>query len=290
MQYLLFAISITATVVQSTLFNHVGKKELRTGRSVWIFNTALYLFSFILFLIGALGKPLSLFTLLFGLAFGLVTIIQSTCNLMALKRGPMHITLLITTSSLVIPSLSGAILNGERLSVGKLIAILVLLVFIYLSVDRSDKSTFKPGWLLFTLITFTMQAAVGIMQKTHQSSPYAAETAGFLAAAFFCSVIFAAAMTIVTKSAKSDAPAAKPGRALIPVAVVCGLCTYLQNDLNLKLSGLIPSQIFFPVVNGGVLFLNALAALLLFREKLTKRQVIGLTGGILTLFIICILP
>ena len=290
MQYLLFAISITATVVQSTLFNHVGKKELRTGRSVWIFNTALYLFSFVLFLVSALGKPLSTFTLLFGLVFGLVTIIQSTCNLMALKRGPMHITLLITTSSLVIPSLSGAVVNGETLSIGKLAAIAVLLVFIYLSVDRSDTSTFKPGWLIFTLITFLMQATVGIMQKIHQSSPYAAETSGFLAAAFFCSVIFAIVMSVITRETKTDAAASKPGRALILVAIVCGLCTYLQNDLNLKLSGRIPSQIFFPVVNGGVLFLNALVALILFREKLTKRQIIGLAGGILTLLVICILP
>ena len=57
---------------------------------------------------------------------------------------------------------------------------------------------------------------------------------------------------------------------------------------NLKLSGLLPSQLFFPVVNGSAIILSSVMSVLLFKEKLTKRQVVGLLGGIISLVAICL--
>jgi multidrug transporter EmrE-like cation transporter len=43
-----------------------------------------------------------------------------------------------------------------------------------------------------------------------------------------------------------------------------------------------PGIIFFPIVNGGVIILSALSAILLFRERLPKMQLIGLIAGIIS--------
>ena len=64
---------------------------------------------------------------------------------------------------------------------------------------------------------------------------------------------------------------------------------FTMNYLNLKLSGLLPSQLFFPAVNGSSLILTTIVAVVLFKETLTKRQVIGIVGGLLSLIAICIL-
>lgn len=289
MEYVLLIISMTAIVSQNAMFNQASKRWLTTQHLVWVFNFVLFLVSFLLFFVTALGKPISAYTVCFGLLFGLVTVVQTACNLMALARGPMHITVLITTSSLVIPSLSGIFISGDSASMFKLAAIAALLFFIWLSADRRGNTAFKPGWLGFTLLAFLCQAAIGVMQKLHQASVHAAETSAFLASALFCSLLFAFAMSMVSRS-PSEAASPRPSRLMIPAAIACGVCTYLMNDLNLKLSGVIPSQIFFPVINGGALFLNILLAVLLFREPLNRRQLIGVAGGVLTLLLICILP
>ena len=61
-----------------------------------------------------------------------------------------------------------------------------------------------------------------------------------------------------------------------------------MNYLNLKLSGLIPSQLFFPLINGSTIVLSALLSVAVFKERLNKKQIIGLCGGILSLIAICL--
>jgi multidrug transporter EmrE-like cation transporter len=63
-----------------------------------------------------------------------------------------------------------------------------------------------------------------------------------------------------------------------------------MNFINLKLSGMLPSQLFFPLINGSAIVLSSLVSVLLFKEKLTRRQTIGLVGGIASLIAICLIP
>jgi drug/metabolite transporter (DMT)-like permease len=46
--------------------------------------------------------------------------------------------------------------------------------------------------------------------------------------------------------------------------------------------------IFFPIVNGGLIFLTTIAAVIFFREKLRPRQWVGLALGIAMLAIIAL--
>ena len=47
------------------------------------------------------------------------------------------------------------------------------------------------------------------------------------------------------------------------------------------------SAVFFPIVNGGGLVLSTLAAVLIFKEKLNKKQWIGITLGICSVVFLC---
>ena len=67
-----------------------------------------------------------------------------------------------------------------------------------------------------------------------------------------------------------------------------GLGTVGANKLNLYLSGVMESAVFFPIVNGGSLLLAVLAALLLYRETLPGRKWAGLAVGIAGIFLLCI--
>ena len=72
--------------------------------------------------------------------------------------------------------------------------------------------------------------------------------------------------------------------------MIAGVAVFAMNYLNLRLSGLLPSQLFFPLVNGSAIVLSTVASVLIFKEKLEGRQVVGLVGGIALLVVICIVP
>ena len=274
-------LSVTSMVFQNCLFNNACKKALKTSAHIYKFITIIYSVCIVLFGINIINGHISFFTIALGLLFGAVTAFSNYYKMRALTAGPMHITLLVTTASMIIPTMSG-VFFGEHFSIRKLILVLVLIGFIYLSFDRTDSKKTNKQWVLFCLLAFLFQGSIGVLQKIHQSSVYKDELNGFLLIAFVCSFIYSRVRT--NRTFKELGFEKKH----IIIAIVCGICTYAMNILNLKLSGLLPSQLFFPFVNGSVIVLSSLMSVLIFKESLSKKQAIGLTGGILSLTVLCL--
>lgn len=276
-------LSVTSMVFQNCLFNNVCKKTLKTDRHIYKFNTITYAVCIVLFGIAALNGNVSFFTVFLGLLFGIVTALSNFYKMCALTAGPMHITLLVTTSSMIIPAMSG-VFFGEGFSIFKLILVVVLIAFIYLSFDKTNNGETNKKWVMLCFFAFLFQGSIGVLQKIHQFSPHKEEVGGFLLVAFICSLIYS---RIRAKNTFKELGFEKKH---IILAVICGICTYIMNFLNLKLSGVLPSQLFFPLVNGSAIVLSSLMSVLIFKESLTKKQTTGLAGGILSLILMCFVP
>lgn len=67
-----------------------------------------------------------------------------------------------------------------------------------------------------------------------------------------------------------------------------GVGVALNNQINLYLSGVVDSAVFFPIVNGGGLILITAAWVVLFRKRLAVRQWIGLGLGIAATMLLCL--
>ena len=72
------------------------------------------------------------------------------------------------------------------------------------------------------------------------------------------------------------------------IFVLIGVSTAANHKLNLYLSGVLPSAVFFPAVNGGPLVLASLTAFIFFKERLSKKQWIGLLIGTAAVFLLTI--
>ena len=95
--------------------------------------------------------------------------------------------------------------------------------------------------------------AVGILQKIFRNSADAGETSSFLLLSFLL-LAGLSALCCAARKAAPDAP--HFGRTGTLLAVLIGCCTGVTNRLNLFLSGVLPSVIFFPAVNGGCVLLT----------------------------------
>lgn len=275
--------SISSTVLKNCISNKLCKSKLKTANDINTFNTVSYIICILVFGILLLRESLSLFTVLIALLFGVVTAISALYNMLALSKGPMHITLLITTSSMIIPTMSG-IFFGEKFSFLKLTATIILIGFIYLSLDKKGGRKINGKWFLYCALTFLTQGAIGVIQKIHQNSSYKAETSGFLFITFVCSLCFG----VLKNRGKLDIKSL--GKRNVFLALISGACVFAMNYINLKLSGILPSQFFFPLINGSSIVLSSLASVIIFKEKLSKKQLLGLIGGIVSLILICLVP
>lgn len=283
MNYILLSVSMLSVVLQNGLFNTVSKRKLKDRFDIFNYNSWLYLICFVLFAVLAIGTKISVYSVLMGLLFGIVTMLSNFYKLTALSKGPMHITVLVTTSSMIIPAMSGAIMFGESFSVGKALAVLLLIFFIYISLKKDKNSELNKQWVIYCILAFIFQGVIGIIQKIHQTSSHKEELLIFLASAFLFSCIFSRCL------AHGGKTGLKFSKTEYIFAVICGICTFTMNYINLKLSGLLPTQLFFPLVNGGAIILTSLVSVVIFKEKINKRQTIGIIGGLVSLIFICVL-
>lgn len=281
MNYLLLLLSIFSMVLQNGIFNSVSKKYLKKKTDILYYNSILYFVCVILFGACALMDTASIYTVITGIFFGLVTILGNFYKMQALQKGPMHITVLIITSSMIIPTMSGVLLFDEKFSLMKLVVVFVLIFFIYLSLERNGDTRYNHGWIFSCFAAFFSSGIIGVIQKIHQNSVHKDELFSFLAMAFLVSFIF----TFIISRKKGTRVVLKKSQYMF--ALLCGGCTFVMNLINLKLSGLLPSQLFFPLVNGSAIIITSIVSIVLFKEKTTFRQSIGLVGGFICLIAIC---
>lgn len=284
MTILLIFISVFSTVTHNCLTNSVCKERSTGDSEIQKFNMLGYIVCIFLFGLFIYTEKPSFYSFAMGVAFGVVTAMSSLYRMKALNKGPMHLTLLITASSMIIPTASG-IFFGEDFSINKLFAVFFLIGFIYLSLNsksENENNTKKSKWLLYCILAFLLQGSIGVLQKVHQFSIHKNELNTFLFSSFLCSAVFCK-IGLIKKPPKT-----RQKRKNTLTGLFCGACVYAMNIINLKLSGIIPSQLFFPLINGSSIILSSFLSVVVFKEKLTKKQLIGLSGGILSLIAICI--
>ena len=277
-------VSLMSGLAYTCLINRYSKLYGSSYLLLSLYNFMVYGLCLVMALIMCIGVPLSGFTCLMGILFGLATALGTVFKLRALSKGPLHLTNLITTASTILPAISGALFFGEAFSIWKLLLVFLLMLFIWISLKKRETVEFGRGWFLDCVISFFAIGSIGLLQKIHQNSNYLDEGNWFVAIGFAVTVLY----SLLPLRHREKTPSKRFPRKEIILALVAGVTIYIPNVFNLRLSGLMPSQIFFPVINGGNIILTSVAALVLFRERVTLRQAVGLIGGIVSLILICI--
>lgn len=285
--------ALLGSIVKQCYVNQTPKR-IASG---FIFNTIVGVTAaVILVLWGGFGGS-SVFTVLLGLLFGAVTALQGVSNVAALQCGPMSYTSVIISFSTLVSALSGVLFFDEGLGWAQIVGIALMLVsFVLAAKSDGEEKKANLKWLILCIVAFAATGAIGIMQKVHQSSAYKGELNAFLVIAFVSSSFFCGLAALVAKrqeGAKADADAdtkkahGKQFWLLLVIILLNGACVAVNNKFNLYLSGVMDSAVFFPLVNGGGLTLTTLAAVVLFRERLSAKKWIGVALGIASVVFLC---
>lgn len=296
MNALLLAASIFLALLGYGILRNEFCKNLQENHAdLYSFNIVSSLLSAVTLVIitmctGSLGVP-SLYTVLMGALYGLATALCAVLSMAALENGPLSYSNLIISCAMVIPALSGLVLYGEEVTAWQYVGIALMLASFACAVDKNDKgSGMTLKWLVLCLGAFVCSGAVGVMQKLHQKSSHAGELGVFLVIAFVFYVAFSVAMTLYYTSVKGEKITVTHPKKLkksLVLAIVSGVGIALVNQINLHLSGVMDAIILYPVNNGASMILTAAAGIILWKEKLNRRQWVGLILGGIAILLLC---
>lgn len=291
---ILVCISLFCSTVTNFFKAYYCKKAINGTSDYYLLNGGVSVVATISILALSLFKiTFSWYSFIVGIIFGAITFGFAVLYSVAINQGPISYTNVIVNMSTVLTALSGCIFWNEKLSVFTVIGLVLMIGCMILSSASTDGEQKKKGrfsWLVLAVLTMIFSACVGLCQKVHQTSAYANEIYLMLLVAFaVCSALSFVAWALLRS--KEVAIDKQPHKFSFKLFALCCLAigvTYgAVNVINLYLSGVMNTAIFFPVINGIPLVLIMVLSFIFFKEKLTKKQVIGISLGVLSMVCLC---
>lgn len=272
--YFLILLS-SATQASATKLYNIGSDNSTVFNAIRT-ASALVLFA----LTAAFGFTLHFPTLLYGLIYGACLSLSMYTGFLALCHGPMALTSMLVSFSVVIPLVFGVTVLDERLGLFKALAILLLVFAIVLTNigkqkkgERIEKDHAK--WLLFVFLTFAANGLCSVIQKQHQTLyPGAYSREFMLFSMLLCTIVFAIAALIRLRPRQILAVKGKG------YAILSGVATGLMNFFTLVLAGMENASILFPAISAGTILASLLCGKFIFKERLRLNHYLALGFGI----------
>ena len=276
----LLLLSMATGLVNGCMRNSFSKNHARTQADLSAFTLISLALSLVLLVLLSENFTFSPFTVGLGVVFGALTFAGALFGMKALSCGPMALTsILCSAVAMMIPALSGALFWQEQITLLRWIGMGLMLVMLPLTVKGDNGKPISWQWMLFCGLSCLSSGLIGILQKIHQTSSYAKELDGFLLVAFAFSVICNGVYLWIHCRKTPVTCSFSPRHRIFWMAVLVAVGIAIPNQFNLYLSGVMDSAVFFPLVNGGGLLLSLLAAIVLFKERPTRRQLLGMVIG-----------
>lgn len=286
-------ISVFVNVAASSFNNKFAKKQLVGPADNYIFNLVLSLSSAIVLIPFCLTSlnGVSTYTIILGVIFGVINSATFLVKTTAFQTGPMSFTVLISSCGMLIPTIFSAIMwpDKDHINVIQIIGIILMLGSIYLVLSKSGSGgRITPKWIICCAIIFVLSGLIGVAQKIQRNSDYVNEQYAFLCIAFLTSAILIVIELIVKTHKKHTFRESFSSWRFKQIGLACvtGCFTVTMHIINLKLSGELPAAIFFPIVNGGAIFMSGLVGWVLFKEKFKISQLIGFGLGLLSIMMV----
>lgn len=228
-------------------------------------------------------------TVLLGSVFGLFFALCEFSYMMALATGPMSYTSLFLSCALVIPAAAGVVFWQETLAGGQIAGILLLVVSFALGLTtEAGGGKVSARWLVFGVLTFLSNGMVSVMQKAQQVMVGEERNGEFMVVSFTVATVLLWSLYFLRKGRGRGGAALEKGtlKKLLPFAAVAAAASAGGNQLALYAAAQIDAGVMFPVMNGGILILCSLTAVVFFKERLTKRQWVGIALGVASVLLI----
>ena len=283
---------IMSVVFASLNSVYLHKIKLNNISSICRFNLICSLvWCIILFIANGCKLRIASGALLFGFIYGIAQVLFIMFKTAAMNSGPVSITTLIGNSSLIISVFVCLVLWNEPISFPDIIGLVLLIAGIVLCTYKKSEQKYSKLWKVYALFFLIFAASVGITFKAFSKYADSANAGDMLLIASLVMVLAYSVICCFIRNSKfeNEFTEKKEISVFVRYALLSGVLSCLYNRLNIYLSGALDGVIFFPTFNGGVILLSTVLAIILLKEKILYKQLIGICSGIAGICIIGIL-
>lgn len=250
---------------------------------------ASFVWVFLMFIENRFTVQLNATVLIWGLLYGITQALFIFFKAQAMSTGSVSITTLIGNSSLLVSIFVSMILWNEKVSFWDVIGLIVLCIGIALSTYKNSGEQYGPKWKIYVVFFFLSAAGVGIVFKAFGKIVNTEYTSSMMLVSAIVMALFYLLCVLKNSDIKPQIEPLFPKKKFILYAVGAGALSCLYNRLNITTSGILDAIIFFPAFNGGTIILSSILSILIFKEKLTKKQILGIILGVIAICIIGVL-
>lgn len=281
MEYILLCLVAVGMTFQNFMSKQFNKRAKETNP--YFYSAILAFFAMIFFLISSGGKlnfakEIVPYSVVFGLLYGMSTF----CNVKAMQHGPISLTALLISFSLVIPTLYGIIILNDPIGFTKYIGIIMSIIAIVLiNFKKNSEMKLSFKWAMFAIGGFLGNGFLTTTQKIQQMTFDGGYKSEFMIIAY--AIVFVLFFLLGLQKQGDKKRMLSEG---IKYAAPAGIANGMVNFLVMVLTALLPSAVLFPSISGINMSLTFIIAITIFRERLSNSQIVGYIVAIMSVILL----
>lgn len=280
MDYFYLALTSVALAGSNIVGGFYNKKE---GTPL-IYNIAVATAAAIFFLIASgfkfsVSGEMFLYSVLFGICYAVFFLSQ----LKSIKEGSVSLTALVTSYSLILPTLFGIFAYKEYPSYLFYIGFALFLVSLCFIVWPRDKNTLKitKKWVFYVTLAFLSNGFCSVFLNAFQKKSGGAQKCEFMLFAMLVAIVISVVALLVNK----DKTRLNVKRTVV-YGGICGIMNATVNFLAMVLAvSAIPLSVIYPTLSAGSLVLSTLISAVAFKEKPDMLGIIGIVLSVAALIL-----
>ncbi len=287
-QFLLIVLLQSLASGKVTIQSTLSRRHIKTSQDSIFYNGIFFTVVALILAVFFPKAPLSAGTLLLGAASGMLTLMFQVFYSIALSSGPISITVLIINFNIIIPTVISAVVYHENVYVSQLFGIILLILSMILSTKEDASGAEKKMTKLWfiTAITACLSTAfstviMNFFAKTDASTIKNSSNT-FLIVMYFCAALFTFLLYFIkSHTGKRQHFTFRLGKSIYLYALGMGIFLALFQKLNVYCMANIDGSFLFPTQSGTSAVMMTAIGIAVFKDKLSRRQMIGVICGIL---------
>lgn len=278
MTAILITVSIIAQVAQQMCRKEYNKKSSDMPFSFSLVSILATLIYFLALSRGHLSVDRSM--LVYIIPFALCFTITYVFTFLSIKHGPLSLSSLMISCSVVVPLVYGVVFLKEPLTVTLTVGLVLLFASVMLVSEpwKKENVTVTPKWILYISLTFLSNGICTSIQKYFQISDKGVHSNEFMICSLAITLVILLIFVLLNER-KGLKSISTTSSSLWPI--LCGIGNGLANQLTMFLAVVTPASLLYPLQSAGGIILTAIVSVVIYKEKLSITHKIGFVAGIL---------
>jgi len=283
MQYLIILLCAALSCTKVTIQGYLSRGNIKNATDSVLANCLIFAFTSIIFST-SLRNGIHISVIFYSVLFGILGVAFQVFYALSLKSGPFSVSCMLVNLNMVLPVSFSLIYYDEKVTVTKVIGIILCLTALFLNL-RSDGKKVNIKWFVYVALAFLSTGGISIVQKIFAKSAYGGNLEqfiffGYLTAFIFSFVIFCTQQKI--KCNRTFKISRKNVFLVFLIAMALGAFQFFNTYAN----SFIDAIILIPSVSGLATVFQMLSGRIIFREKFRAKQICAICIGIAAILLI----